>query len=633
MCGIAGIVATDSSQLDISSMVDDLARRGPDSEGIATWPGAALGHRRLAILDLSDAGRQPMLSEDGQIGVVFNGCIYNYVALREELIQRGYRFRSHCDTEVLLRGYREWGVDGLARRIHGMFAFGIWDQSRRRLFLVRDRLGVKPLVYATTGREIAFASTVSALRAGGVGGEIDPNAILEFLEFGFVTEARSIYTGIEKLPPASILEWHDGRYTSRTYWSLPEIDKGSPITFDEAVEQTEQLIIDAVRLRVQSDVPVGALLSGGVDSALVCWALTKINASITTFTIATPGDPADESADAAFTARVLGIPNEQVDLDLGQAGYMEQLVDAFSEPFACQSAVGMLRGSAAVQPFAKVLLTGDGGDEIFGGYPFLYRAWRAEEISRSLPACAVPVWRTLRRMVPYAGPFRRARNFGDYVVGGLGSFNRIRPGLPFFERRGLLGDRLAESELAQRSFPPSTESAHRLFSDVLAYHQRTHFQSEFLPKVDGATLYHGIEARAPFLDQHLWEFAARLPPALRFRGGRLKAILRQIASRRVHPAIAARRKSGFNIPVESWLFTNSKRYLDPLRRRSLLEQTGWIHPGKLSTAIDEALAARNVPTQLWYLVVLEEWLRRERFTTRRSARPALRFVPAGQVAI
>jgi asparagine synthase (glutamine-hydrolysing) len=614
-------------------MVADLARRGPDSEGIAVWPGVALGHRRLAILDLSDAGHQPMLSEDGQIGVVFNGCIYNYVPLREELIQRGHLFRSHCDTEVLLRGYQEWGIDGLSRRINGMFAFGIWDHSRRKLFLVRDRLGVKPLVYASIGSDIAFASTISALRAGGVGGEIDPEAILEFLEFGFVTEARCIYTGIQKLPPASILEWHDGSCSTRTYWSLPEIDAFSSLTFDEAVEQTEQLIIDAVRLRVQSDVPVGALLSGGIDSALVCWALAKINTNITTFTIATPGDPADESADAAFTAGILGIPNKQVSLDLGQTGYMEQLVDAFSEPFACQSAAGMLRVSAAVRPFAKVLLTGDGGDEIFGGYSFLSHAWRAEQISRILPASAVPVWRTLRRAIPSVGPLRRARNFGDYVVGGLGSFSRIRPGLPFFEERNLLGDRLAQTELPQRNVPPSTESARRLFSDVFAYHKKTHFQSEFLLKVDGATMYHGIEARAPFLDQHIWEFAAQLPPEIRFRGGQLKAILRRIVRNRIHPAVATRRKRGFNVPAEEWLYANSKRYLDPLRRGSLLEHTGWINPGKLNTAINDALRLGSIPTQLWYLVVLEEWLQRERFSARRAVRPGLRAVPFEQIAI
>ena len=342
MCGIAGVVTTDSCHLDISSMVSHLARRGPDSEGVASWPGVALGHRRLAILDLSEAGHQPMLSEDGQVGLVFNGCIYNYLTLREELIRRGQPFRSHCDTEVLLRGYREWGIDGLCRRIEGMFAFGIWDQSSRRLFLVRDRLGIKPLVYASMGRKLAFASTIEALRSGGAGGEIDPQAILEFLEFGFVTEGRCIYSGIQKLPPARILEWHEGRSSIHTYWSLPEIDVSSPVSFEEAVEQTEQRIVDAVRVRIQSDVPVGALLSGGIDSALVCWALTRINANITTFTIATPGEEGDESADAAVTARALGIPNQPVPLDLEQAGSLEQLLDAFSEPFACQSATGML---------------------------------------------------------------------------------------------------------------------------------------------------------------------------------------------------------------------------------------------------------------------------------------------------
>jgi len=251
-------------------MVKALERRGPDSGGVENWDGATLGHRRLAILDLSAAGSQPMLSGDREIGVVFNGCLYNFPELRRELENRGARFRSHCDTEVLLHGYREWGIDALVRRLRGMFALAVWDNSRRTLTLARDRLGVKPLVFSTRHGEIAFASTVRALRSGGFGGAIDRQAVLEFLEFGYVTEARAIFEGIEKLPPATILEWRDGDIQRRHYWSLPEAGGCSAATFDEAVEQTEQLILEAVKLRLISDVPLGALLSGGVDSALVC---------------------------------------------------------------------------------------------------------------------------------------------------------------------------------------------------------------------------------------------------------------------------------------------------------------------------------------------------------------------------
>ena len=247
-----------------------------------------------------------MLSEDGQIGLVFNGCIYNFLELRGELESRGHRFRSHCDTEVLLRGYQEWGIDALTARLRGMFAFAIWDKPRRRLTLARDRLGVKPLVYCARHGEIAFASTVAALRSAGFGGEIDPQAVLDLLEFGYVTEDRAIYGGISKLPPATILEWRGGGIEQRRYWSLPEIDESSRVTFEEAVEETERLLVESVRLRLISDVPIGALLSGGVDSALVCWAMRELNANIKAFTVRAPGDSSDESADAAHTARRLG---------------------------------------------------------------------------------------------------------------------------------------------------------------------------------------------------------------------------------------------------------------------------------------------------------------------------------------
>src|ERR1035437_6372089 len=231
MCGIAGHVTLERSseaERAVKTMLTSLARRGPDSDGLANWPGAALGHRRLAILDLSEAGHQPMLSDDAQIGLVFNGCIYNFIELRNELETRGVRFRSHCDTEVLLRGYLEWGIDALVSRLRGMFAFGVWDNPRRKLTLVRDRLGVKPLVYSARNGEIVFASTITALRAAGFGGEIDPQAVLEVLEFGYVTEDRAIYEGISKLPPATILEWSDGRIEQRRCWSLPEVDESSP---------------------------------------------------------------------------------------------------------------------------------------------------------------------------------------------------------------------------------------------------------------------------------------------------------------------------------------------------------------------------------------------------------------------
>jgi asparagine synthase (glutamine-hydrolysing) len=489
MCGIAGYVAAaENSEVGfrVRKMTGVLQRRGPDSQGFAEWPGVSLGHRRLAILDLSAAGHQPMLTGDGNIGLVFNGCIYNFIELRADLERLGYQFRSHTDTEVLLYGYQAWGIDMLARRLRGMYAFGIWDDNRRKLTLVRDRLGVKPLLLAHQGNEIAFASTAAALRQAGFGkSALDEEAVLEFLEFGFVTDERCIWQGIRKLPPASILEWQDGRVEERRYWALDKIDRSWNISFDEAVEETERLLIESVKLRLFADVPIGVLLSGGIDSSLICWAMAQTNANITAFTVGTPGDPADETGDARETAQRLGIQHEIVTLSEDSPS-LELLTDAFSEPFACSSALGMLQVSRAVKPKATVLLTGDGGDDVFLGYDLFLKTWWAQKAAQSLPPHSDAVWRAVQRMVPRFGKFKKARTFMELATGGAGSYARTRDGLPYYEKKQMLGPRLEGRTTAQRQMPRSLEGARRQVQEVFELHHRMHFTSEFMPKVDGA---------------------------------------------------------------------------------------------------------------------------------------------------
>jgi asparagine synthase (glutamine-hydrolysing) len=619
MCGISGCVAPgepDFAESVTRVMTDALARRGPDGEGMATWPGVALGHRRLAIIDLSEAGRQPMLSADGSIGLVFNGCIYNFLELRPELEQLGYRFRSRCDTEVLLAGYQHWGIDKLVARLRGMFAFAVWDQNCRKLFLVRDRLGVKPLVYSATGQGLMFASTVAALRStGAVNTEIDPQAVLEYLEYGFVTDIHSVYREVSKVPPATIVEWSaSGGITTRCYWELPKSGEGPKISFEEALEETEKRIIDCTRLRLIADVPIAALLSGGIDSALVCWALSRLNANVRTFTMSAPGDPSDETAAARATAHALGIPHEAFVIDRSESDPVGELVDAFSEPFGCQSALGMLHLSAAIKPVATVLLTGDGGDDVFLGYPFFLYAWRAQQWAARAPGFAPALWRRLRGMLPGHGVWKRAQSFASYTLGGLGAYSRVRAGLPYFEERSLLGQRLQGLRLPQRDVPESLDSARHLLEEVFQYHRRTHFTSEYMPKVDSSTMYYGLESRAPFLDHTLWEFATGLSPEIRLQGGRLKAILREIVRRRIGPSTASRAKQGFRVPVEKWLAGPWRADLDRLQSGTLVEREGYIQGPALRAEIDRAIAAGGASEQLWYVAVLERWLQSQRST-------------------
>ena len=610
MCGIAGAVApgrSEYTQQIVRSMAECLHRRGPDSEGLAAWPNAALGHRRLSIIDLSSAGHQPMLSDDGEVGLVFNGCVYNFREIRAELEALGHPFRSHTDTEILLRGYQEWGIDRLVPKLRGMFAFAIWDNPAQKLTMVRDRLGVKPLIYCQFSDGIAFASTIEALRSVGFGGDIDPVAVLDLLEFGFVTDKRAMYRGITKLPPATIAEWQAGQIEQRQYWSVPSPDPWSSTSFDEAVEETERLLLEAVQLRLVADVPIGVLLSGGIDSSLVCWALQRLNANVKAFTVRASDDPSDESADAAATARLLGIEHEIVEMPRTEFS-LEQLTDAYSEPFPCSSAQAMLWVCSAVKKNATVLLTGDGGDDVYLGYPLFNYALTCERVARAIPRPLAPAIRGLANMLPDSGSAKRLRSAVSYATGGIGAWRQRNDGLPYLQERGILGEKLAGLHYHWREMPPSTAAARRLFRDVFESHIQLHFTSEFMPKVDGATMHYAIESRAPFLDQKMWEFAATLSPEVRLQGGVLKAVLRRIAGKHLNRETAQRPKQGFVVPVERWLATRWSNMLDRLQGGTLLEREGWVTPCSLTAPIRDAKSKGKVPLQIWRLLVLESWM-------------------------
>lgn len=612
MCGIAGITGgfdPAAAQAAVGRMLAAQVRRGPDAEGMECWDGALLGHRRLSIFDLSEAGRQPMVSSDRAVGVVFNGAIYNFPLLRQELEQRGCQFRSRTDTEVLLHGYREWGIDELVRRLRGMFAFGLWDARQQKLFLVRDRLGVKPLIYALGEGQIAFASTVRALACGGFARTVDDLAVAEALEYGHITDARTIYREASKLAAASILEWRQGSARIRRYWEpLPEQPRAG-LCFDEAVEETERLLLEAVRRRLYADVPVGVLLSGGVDSSLVCWAITRLGADITAFTVGTPGAAVDETAEARATAAALGLRHVVLPLPGDDTALLDDLIEAYAEPFPCGSALGLLGISKLIKTSATVLLTGDGGDDVFLGYPRNAYAWWAQRLAGVLPGPAVAAWRRARALVPPAGPLRRARHFLNYSTGGLGALVRANPGLPECRRADLLGDRLKTLDLPERSIPESHASARNLLSELLAFEQQHRFVGEYMTKVDGAAMFYALEARAPFLDQELWEFAASLPYQLRLYRNRLKAVLRELARRRVDAQVAVRRKRGFTIPVEQWLAQRWHARAQEVFQDALLARHGYARAEGLQKQLAAARQRGRAPLHLWYLFVLELWLR------------------------
>jgi len=623
MCGIAGIVGDFDPQRKtaaLAAMMSALERRGPDGAGMKSAGEAAFGHRRLAIFDLSDNGRQPMTAAGGSVMVTFNGAIYNFQNLRRELCARGYHFRSATDTEVLLHGYCEWGMPDLVKRLRGMFAFALWDNSAGKLFLVRDRLGVKPLIYAIRGDRIAFASTVRALRRAGFAGELNESALVDVLRWGYVEERHAIYHGIDKLAPATILEWSHGRTKQQRYWEAPRAASASGLDFQDAVAEAERQLLSAVSARLEADVPVGVLLSAGIDSSLICWALSKLDANLTAFTVAVPGDAGDESRAAQATARRLKLRHKIVNATAADASVLDELLAAYDEPFACASALGMLRVSRAVQSEAKVLLTGDGGDDIFLGYPRHRHLWLSERLANHAPFARA----LARRVLPRRGALRRACAMLDYAAEGLPAYFAPTVGLAAYRERRLLTahfDRVA-------NFPTRNgcSAAPGLVENLVAFERQGRFVGEYLKKIDGATMHYGLEARSPFLDQELWEFAGSLPVDLRLHGGRLKALLREIARRRLGMSVALRKKRGFSIPVLRWLVREWRGRARDLFHDSQLARAGWIERGQLLKEFENAVERGEAPAPLWHILVLENWLQRERHEQSRfsanSAAPA-----------
>jgi asparagine synthase (glutamine-hydrolysing) len=615
MCGIAGVIGNKNQEAargKVSRMLEALKHRGPNDSGIEIWDKAVFGHRRLSVFDLSSAGHQPMLSSEGDIGVVFNGAIYNFRPLRLELESNGYRFQSQTDTEVLIHGYREWGIDRLISKIEGMFAVGLWDERQKTLFLVRDRLGVKPLAFAVQGKEISFASTVRALKAADCGGDLNENGVAEYLEFGFLTDDQVIYKGIEKVAAGEIIEWHNGEIKKREFWELPSVSTANKISFNEAVEETERLFLQAVEKRLQADVPIGALLSGGIDSSLVCWAIGKLGGDVTAFTVGTPNDAFDETNIAAQTANHLGIKHQILELSSEESPSIDELVEAYAEPFACASALGMLGISREVKKSATVLLTGDGGDDVFLGYPEHGHFFLSGKIARQTPDFAADLWFKARENIPQFGTLKRAVSFLDYSMGGLAAVGNARDGLPIYQRNNLLGQRLKDVSLPHRQMKWTIKSGRNLLQEFVTYDRRTRFIGEYLPKVDGGTMFYALEARSPFLDTKLWEFAAKLPFELRLHKRKSKAVLREIVRRRIGERLASGKKQGFIIPVQKWLTGQWRQHFIELLSDSLAEKEGWINAGSALELLENSIEKKSAPRQLWFIYVLESWLRFEK---------------------
>ncbi len=561
MCGIVGVLSARSQVTPavFDGWRDRLAHRGPDQAATFHDRGLYLGFRRLAILDLSPAGHQPMTTPDGRYTIVFNGQIYNFEELRADLERAGVRFRSRSDTEVLLELFAREGVSCLAK-LNGMYAFAIYDAHERSLVLVRDRLGVKPLFYFRDGRTLAFASELRAIRdVPGFPTQLCDEALGAFFRVGSIPDWSCVYPGVSKLPPGHWIRFRldePGASLPTRYWDLPEVgeledDRGE----DAWVDEVEALLFDATRIRLRSDVPLGVFLSGGIDSGLVAAAASRQKPGLSCFTVGFRGEAEDETPLAAATARRLGVRMETLDVDVRRGmSELPSVIGHFDEPCSDTSALPTALICAEARKHLVVVLTGDAGDEVFGGYPNHVRAWRwraLENVPVSLRRAAGGVLAAVSK--PDSVLRRFARRLGE-PVGRFGVGATLYP-FEDWQHRALAPSLRIDADALVRRYAsqlPSWSGASPVDQSQRT-DLRTYMLDDILVKVDRMSMRHSLELRSPFLDYRMVELGLRVPSRLRVKGGRNKYLLRRLAERHLPPEVCAAPKRGFAIPIQSWL--------------------------------------------------------------------------------
>lgn len=623
MCGIAGFVSFEGHPREeaaarVKRMANAIIHRGPDEEGYFVDDHAAFGHRRLSIIDLS-SGQQPMSALGGRVQIAFNGEIYNYLEVRAELQRLGYRFQTHSDTEVLLQGYIQWG-ERCVDKMNGMFALAIWDARDQRLFLARDRVGKKPLYYVRTGSVFAFASELKALRAGGLcPTEMDPESLDCYLSFGYIPAPRTIYRNVRKLRAAHTLMITAQGQTERNYWNLSFAE---PVNraLEEATEELESLLDQAVKCRLMSEVPLGAFLSGGIDSSLVVASMARLqDRPIITHSIGFNEREHSELPVAAQIAKYLKTDHHEFTVTPDAPGILEKIAWHFDEPLADSSALPTWYVCQMTRRSVTVALSGDGGDESFGGYTFRYLPHIMESrIRKSLPAALrAPVFGTVGALWPGSAalpkPLRLKTIFENLAVGDAEAFYRdlvwLRPDV----RRALYSPDFLET---LRGFTPMEALApyyvHSDAPDALGRSQDTdiHFYmtDDVLVKVDRMSMAHSLEVRAPLLDYRILEFAAQLPSALKMNRREGKLPLRMLAAKRLPPEICGLPKRGFSIPAAQWLRGDLRAFVEDALSISHGLPAQLLNSETLKRLWSEHQSgARDHSVLLWGLVMLSLW--------------------------
>ena len=617
MCGINGAVWRGTPPAMRREIIDGmnraLAHRGPDDAGL--WQGAQadLGHRRLSVIDTSSASHQPMISGDGTRIMVFNGEIYNYRELRRELEGLGRVFCTEGDTEVLLEGYCHWGAE-VFRRCNGMFAVAVYDHVAESLLLVRDRLGIKPLYYVDSSSHFAFSSELAPLvRSGLADCSVNRNALDAYFQYLYTPGTETLYNGIRSLAPGTILVHERGETRTEPFWELRySIDPAW--TLDSAAERLDELLTDSVRLRERSDVPLGAFLSGGVDSSCVVATLCRQRtAPLKTFSIGFDDAEANELEFARAVAHRYGTDHTEAVLKPDLAALLPEIVAHFGEPFADSSALPMWLVSRLAREQVTVALSGDGGDELFGGYSWMHMNRRVAQYRR-VPTPFRRAAGMLLAAAPSSPRFQRVRRFHeDSFLPALQSFQRRLTAFSVEQRRALilpdfqLRDTLSTPFLEElwRDGAAESDDERMLYAD-----SRMYLPGDILAKVDRMSMAHGLEARVPLLDYRIVEFAATLPFALKYHGGISKRVLKHAMRDRLPASALAQRKRGFSLPVQRWM----RGALAELFCDTVLQQASqcgeYLDMTFVKTLRDDHMARRDEHGhRLWSILMFELWLR------------------------
>lgn len=632
MCGITGAIWTEPKRAidapTLGRMTDVLRHRGPDDAGTYTsefrlrppyeaMPGVALGFRRLSIIDL-EGGHQPMSNEDGTVWVVFNGEIYNFPTIRRRLEGAGHAFRTHSDTETIVHLYEDEGLD-FVHHLNGMFAIAIWDSARRRLVLARDRVGQKPLVYRHQPGRLLFASELkSLLQVADVPREVNAGAIDEYLTYQYIPHPKTIFSGIQKLPPGHLAIYQDDKLAVRPYWE-PDFNREIASDPSEAAERLAELMTSSVEMRMRSDVPLGAFLSGGVDSSLIVALMQQQSAQpIKTFTIGFPIAEYDETSYAQQVAKHLGTEHEALQVTPDAVSILPKLVWNYDEPFADSSAIPTWYVSEMTRRHVTVALSGDGGDELFAGYPRYKAVWLANQIDRLKPIrsfLAASAWQRLPG-ARQKSLVRRFKRFSEFLaktpqrryLEWIAIFNESRRAtlyrddfvaqLPDSDPFNFLGN-------AWRRAGGRDVITGASLADLTTY-----LPCDLMTKVDIASMAHSLEVRQPFLDYRVVEYAASLPLSLKFRRGTGKLLLRRAFGHLLPAAIWNRPKMGFGVPLDHW-FRNELR---DLTHDTLLDESArisnYFRRESVQQLVDQHESRQfDHAYRLWALLVLELWLR------------------------